>query len=146
MNQWSTIQQCTNKFCGYLSQIESMNQSGMIEETKVHYKEICVNLLIFSNYSKLLIIIYLLIFQLDKARQQYKAFRGSTFPYEHCWNVLKNSLKWLGIIQDHRPKKWIFQTTSSSSNLESINLENEDIPHVPNVLERPQARKLKKND
>ena len=36
MNRWSTIQQCTNKFCGYLSQIDSINQSGMTEEDKVH--------------------------------------------------------------------------------------------------------------
>jgi hypothetical protein len=27
MNRWSTIQQLTNKFCGYLTQIENMNQS-----------------------------------------------------------------------------------------------------------------------
>ena len=36
MNRWSTIQKCTNKFCEYLSQIDSMNQSGMTEEDKVH--------------------------------------------------------------------------------------------------------------
>ena len=36
MNRWSTIQKCTNKFCEHLSQIDSMNQSGMTEEDKVH--------------------------------------------------------------------------------------------------------------
>ena len=36
MNWWLTIQQCTNKFCGYLSQINSTNQSCMTEEDKVY--------------------------------------------------------------------------------------------------------------
>lgn len=57
---------------------------------------------------------------------------------------MKHSLKWLGIIQDHRPKKGIFETTTSASNLESINLENEDILHVLNVLERLPGKKAKK--
>ena len=49
------------------------------------------------------------------------------------------------IIHDYRPKIWRFETTSSSFNLESINLEDENIPHVPNVdLERPLGKKTKK--
>jgi hypothetical protein len=35
MNQWSTIQQSINKFCGYLTQVEDQNQSGTIEHDKV---------------------------------------------------------------------------------------------------------------
>nr|XP_023886012.1 uncharacterized protein LOC111998143 [Quercus suber] len=114
-NRWSTIQQCTNKFCGYLSQIDSMNQSGMTEEDK-----------------------------LNKARQQYQTFQGSTFSYEHCWNLLKDSPKWLRTIQEHRLKKRRLETTSSSPTLEPIDLEDEDIPHVPNVLERPPGKKAEK--
>ena len=49
------------------------------------------------------------------------------------------------IIQDHRPNRGRFETTSSSSNLESINLEDEDISYVPNVLERPPNKKAEKN-
>ena len=48
------------------------------------------------------------------------------------------------IIQDHRPNRGRFETTSSSSNLESINLEDEDISYVPNVLERPPNKKAEK--
>ena len=92
----------------------------------------------------MLIIIYLLIFQLNKVRQQYHAFHGSTFPYKHCWNFLKHSPKWLCTIQEHRPKRGRFETTPSSSNLESINLEDEDISNVPNVLERSPVKKAEK--
>ena len=35
-NRWSTIQLCTNKFCGCLAQIESKNESGKTGEDKVH--------------------------------------------------------------------------------------------------------------
>ena len=35
-NRWSTIQLCTNKFCGCLEQIESKNESGKTNEDKVH--------------------------------------------------------------------------------------------------------------
>ncbi|XP_058184010.1 uncharacterized protein LOC131301649 isoform X2 [Rhododendron vialii] len=34
MNRWSTIQLSTNKFCGYLAQIEAAHQSGMTEQDK----------------------------------------------------------------------------------------------------------------
>ena len=44
-------------------------------------------------------------------------------------------------IQDHRSKRERFEKTFSSSNLESINLEDEDIPHVPNVLEKSPNKK-----
>ncbi|KAM4127769.1 hypothetical protein ACJW30_02G113900 [Castanea mollissima] len=104
-NRWSTIQQCTNKFCEYLSQIDSMNQSGMTKEDKI-----------------------------NKARQQYQTLQGSTFSHEHCWNLLKHLPKWLRTIQEHRPKRGRLETTSSSSNLEPIASEDEDIPHVPNVI------------
>ncbi|KAG7974824.1 hypothetical protein I3843_06G067100 [Carya illinoinensis] len=35
MNQWSTIQQVTNKFCGYLAQVEGMHPSGFNKQDKV---------------------------------------------------------------------------------------------------------------
>ena len=86
----------------------------------------------------------MLIFQLNKARQQYQTLQGSTFSYEHCWNLLKHSPKWLHTIQEHRPKRGRLETTSSSSNLEPIDLEDENIPHVPTVLERPPGKKAEK--
>ena len=35
-SRWSTIQLCTNKFCGVLAQIETLNPSGYTEQDKVH--------------------------------------------------------------------------------------------------------------
>jgi hypothetical protein len=35
-NRWSTIQLCTNKYSGCLAKIESLHQSGITEENKVH--------------------------------------------------------------------------------------------------------------
>ncbi|KAK7852491.1 hypothetical protein CFP56_038872 [Quercus suber] len=58
------IQLCTNKFCGFLSQIESKNESGKIEEGK-----------------------------LDATRNLYHAIQGTKFQFEHCWNLLKHSPK-----------------------------------------------------
>jgi hypothetical protein len=43
-NRWSTIQLGTNKYSGCLSKIESLRQSGLTEENKVH----------LINYSNLL--------------------------------------------------------------------------------------------
>jgi hypothetical protein len=34
-NRWSFIQKAINKFCGYLDQVESRNQSGIGEQDKV---------------------------------------------------------------------------------------------------------------
>jgi hypothetical protein len=34
-NRWSTIQKFTNKFCGYLAQVETKNPSGATEQDKV---------------------------------------------------------------------------------------------------------------
>jgi hypothetical protein len=36
MQRWSTIQLCTNKYSRCLAKIESLHQSGMTEENKVH--------------------------------------------------------------------------------------------------------------
>ena len=35
--RWSTIQLCTNKYSGCLTKIESLHQSGITEENKVHF-------------------------------------------------------------------------------------------------------------
>ena len=65
--------------------------------------------------------------------------------------MLKHSSKWLVIVNNQqlkqsatKKKKRRFEAFSSS-NLESISLENDDIPHVPIVnLERPLGMKAKK--
>ncbi|CAL5393767.1 unnamed protein product [Camellia sinensis] len=95
MNRWSTIQLGTNKFCGFFAQIESMHQSGVNEQDKI-----------------------------GKAKLMYQEFQKASFPFEHCWNVLRYQPKWLE---------------------ESINLSEDDVSHDAYVdLERPLGRKAEK--
>ena len=62
--------------------------------------------------------------------------------FEHCQNVLKYTLKWLNSHQNETPRRRRMETTSS---LNSINLEDEDVANASNTdLERPLGRKAKK--
>jgi hypothetical protein len=64
------------------------------------------------------------------------------FVFEHCWNVLKHAPKWLNNHQNETPRKRRGETTSS---LNSINLEDEDVANDSNIeLERPLGKKAKK--
>ena len=62
---------------------------------------------------------YLLIFQLNAAKELYQALQRTKFQYEHCWNLLKYSPKWLAIGNSQQPKKRGRSETSSPFNLES---------------------------
>ena len=80
----------------------------------------------------------MLIFQLNATKELYQVLQHTKFQYEHCWNLLKYSPKWLAIGNNQQPKKRGRSETSSPSNLELISLEDDDIPQVPIVnLERP---------
>lgn len=73
---WLTIKKETNKFCAKLTQVEGLNQNGMIEQDKV-YPSTSFNLLHLLFYLKfgpnLLIIICLVIFyKFDKAKIIYQ--------------------------------------------------------------------------
>ena len=62
--------------------------------------------------------------------------------FEHCWNVLKYSPKWLNSHQNETPRR---RRTETISSLDSINLEAEDIANASNIdLERPLGRKAEK--
>jgi hypothetical protein len=62
--------------------------------------------------------------------------------FEHCWNVLKYAPKWLNSHQNETPRRRRMETTSS---LNSINLEDEDVANASNTdLERPLGRKAEK--
>ncbi|KAG6650555.1 hypothetical protein CIPAW_06G051800 [Carya illinoinensis] len=65
MNQWSTIQKLTNKFCAYIAQVESLHPSGATEQDKI-----------------------------EKAKVLYKEMVGSNFTMEHCWCLLRHQPKW----------------------------------------------------
>jgi hypothetical protein len=62
--------------------------------------------------------------------------------FKHCWNVLKYAPKWLNSHQNETPRRRRTETTSS---LNSINLENEDVTNTSNIdLERSLGRKAEK--
>ncbi|CAL5353034.1 unnamed protein product [Camellia sinensis] len=116
MNRWSTIQLGTNKFCGFFAQIESMHQSGVNEQDKI-----------------------------GKAKLMYQEFQKASFPFEHCWNVLRYQPKWLEECEKKKPKKKKTSTTSSPFAPEAINRAKDNVSHDAYVdLERPLGRKAEK--
>ena len=90
----------------------------------------------------------MLIFQLDAARNLYHAIQGTKFQFEHCWNLLKRSPKWLVIVNNKKKKKKEKKgrfDASSPSNLEFEHLEDDDALQVRIVnLERPPGVKAGK--
>ena len=87
----------------------------------------------------------MLIFQLNAAKELYQVLQHTKFQYEHCWNLLKYSPKWLAICNNQQPKKRGRSEASSPFNIESISLEDDDIPQVPIVsLERHLGLKAEK--
>ena len=89
----------------------------------------------------------MLIVQLDAARNLYNTIQGTKFQFEHCWNLLKHSPKWLVTTNNQQPKKRKRRRfeASSPSNLEFEHLEDDDALQVPIVnLERPPGVKAEK--
>ncbi|KAG6654179.1 glutathione S-transferase T3-like [Carya illinoinensis] len=74
-NRWSTIQKATNKFCGFLAQVESMHPSGTNEQDKI-----------------------------DKAKALYRSTQKSNYNLDHCWNLLRHQPKWQ-VHMDNLPTK-----------------------------------------
>ncbi|KAK7816191.1 hypothetical protein CFP56_000605 [Quercus suber] len=64
LSRWLTIQRETNKFCGYLAQIENRNESGKTEHDKINDVKI-----------------------------MYKSNSKNAFQLEHCWRILMNEAK-----------------------------------------------------
>ncbi|KAG6659921.1 hypothetical protein CIPAW_03G069900 [Carya illinoinensis] len=65
INRWSMIQKCTNKFCLYLAQVESLHPSGATEQDKI-----------------------------EKAKILYKEMERGNFTMDHSWNLLRHQPKW----------------------------------------------------
>ncbi|XP_040989038.1 glutathione S-transferase T3-like [Juglans microcarpa x Juglans regia] len=65
INRWSMIQKCTNKFCAFLAQVESLHPSGATEHDKI-----------------------------EKAKIMYKEIEKGNFTVEHCWCQLRHQPKW----------------------------------------------------
>ncbi|XP_062151447.1 glutathione S-transferase T2-like [Alnus glutinosa] len=111
MNRWSTIQLAIIKFCGYLAQVESRQQSGVSEQDKI-----C------------------------KAKLMYQELQSTTFHFEHCWNVLRFHPKWVAHMQSAKLRKRSV-VTSSPSTPDPINLGEDEVPNETFVaLEQPIGR------
>jgi hypothetical protein len=68
--------------------------------------------------------------------------KKQNFVFEHCWNVLKHTPKWLNSHQNETLKRRRMETTSS---LDSIYLEDENVANASTInLERPLGRKAEK--
>ena len=71
MNRWSAINSCTSKFCGYLTQVESIHQSGITEADKVNFIKGCVHTLIHLYYEETNYFLFLLLECLDQPSEDY---------------------------------------------------------------------------
>uniref|UniRef100_A0A2N9J5B1 No apical meristem-associated C-terminal domain-containing protein n=1 Tax=Fagus sylvatica TaxID=28930 RepID=A0A2N9J5B1_FAGSY len=85
MHRWSTIQVKTNKFCGFLAQVERRNESGLNEQDKI-----C------------------------RAKEMFRSLLGAPFQFEHCWNVLRHNPKWVDHCAKEKQKKRPAATSSAS--------------------------------
>jgi hypothetical protein len=142
MNRWSTIQLAIIKFCGYLAQVESRQQSGVSEQDKVcsNYGTSfnCLGYVLFIL--KDFIMFCLLIFQICKAKLMYQELQSTTFHFEHCWNVLRFHPKWVAHMQSAKLRKRSV-VTSSPSTPDPINLGEDEVPNETFVaLEQPIGR------
>ncbi|KAI8548194.1 hypothetical protein RHMOL_Rhmol07G0253900 [Rhododendron molle] len=123
MNRWSTIQLSTNKFCGYLAQIEAAHQSGMTEQDKIREAKIMYQDLDVKHFA---------------------------FQFEHCWDVLKHQPKWFQECEKKKPKRG---RTVATPLAELVNPEEDvadDIIEVErpigNKIAKEQRKKNKTND
>ncbi|KAH7841549.1 hypothetical protein Vadar_031383 [Vaccinium darrowii] len=117
MHRWSNIQKLTNKFCGFLAQIESMHQSGITEQDKI-----------------------------TKAKEMYREFsKGSPFQFEHCWKLLKDQPKWFAFLgEKKKPARARNGAAPAAPSPELINPED-DAPNDTVVeMERPTGTKKEK--
>ncbi|KAK9991701.1 hypothetical protein SO802_026686 [Lithocarpus litseifolius] len=110
------IQRETNKFCGFLAQIENWNESGKIEHDKI-----------------------------DDAKTMYKSNSKTLFQLEHCWNILRNEAKWLNLrenvkVHARQPATQSCLTFAGSTNLD----EDNDEMNFGETLERPIGKKVEK--
>ncbi|KAK9995177.1 hypothetical protein SO802_024880 [Lithocarpus litseifolius] len=115
MNRWSAIQLSTNKFCGFLSQIKSKNESGKTEEDK-----------------------------LDAARNLYHTIQGTKFQYEHFWNLLKRSPKWRFEASSPANLEFEHLEDDDTLQVPIVNLERPNLERPPGVRAEKERLKKQK--
>ncbi|CAL5384348.1 unnamed protein product [Camellia sinensis] len=81
---------------------------------------------------------------IGKAKLMYQKVHNTSFPFEHCWNVLRHQPKWFETYQKKNPKR-SRNSTSSPSTPELVNLEEDEISRDAHIqLERPIGKKKEK--
>ncbi|KAG6632832.1 hypothetical protein CIPAW_12G006100 [Carya illinoinensis] len=123
---WSVIQKATNKFCTKLTQVEGLNQSGMID--------------------------FLFTCKFDKAKVMYQSLDKCFFQFEHCWHLLKDQPKWIwhSTKEDLKRRKMmstsLIPTQCSGAMVDSVfDLETDNvIDNDVTELDRPMGRKVEK--
>ncbi|VFQ97607.1 unnamed protein product [Cuscuta campestris] len=119
--RWNVINKDVQKFVGCYAQVQQQEESGLSEEDRVL-----------------------------KAEALFKASTGKTFHLFHCWNVLKNELRWSATGSFDRSNKASkkFQSVSphsansSPTTPDSVNLGEDN--NDTSFFERPMGRKLAK--
>ncbi|KAL6547359.1 hypothetical protein OROMI_023080 [Orobanche minor] len=113
-HRWSAIQHAVNKFCGFLTQIEGRNQSGVTHEDNI-----------------------------QAARKMYSSIMKGPFKFDHCWDLLKNEPKWKHSDQSTAVKRKL-PGSSRRVTAEAVNVVETDEPSKVDNNERPIGRKLAK--
>ncbi|KAI8545972.1 hypothetical protein RHMOL_Rhmol07G0079200 [Rhododendron molle] len=144
MHRWSTIQLATNKFCACFAQIELRHHSGVPDKDQV-LKALKIHIVIAIAVFRGLTVLFI-YFQVFQAKVKYRELYGSSFPFEHCWNELRDQPKWKEDGKKrNKPKRnrCAFPHTSSPSTPDLINVGDVDASHdVILDVERPPSDKV----
>jgi hypothetical protein len=133
------IQETVSKFCGYITQIDGRDQSGLTIHDRVcfiisyHIKIQCF----YHNYVSSHI--HDNCVQVEQAENMFKRFERKTFLFRHSWIQLKDQPKWREKLQQIAAQKAMNKKPKSAKdsspgsfnpiNVDAINQEtNGDVP------------------
>ncbi|KAL3632023.1 hypothetical protein CASFOL_025007 [Castilleja foliolosa] len=116
MKRWSIINLAVCKFCGFFAQVEGLNQSGKTDQDKI-----------------------------QDSKMLYQNTQGLSFPYEHCWNILRFQEKWIQVTYKNKSKKKAKRSENDSrSNSSPIGLEDNELDVFFTSSEMTDKNKSKK--
>uniref|UniRef100_A0A336MSK4 CSON005107 protein n=1 Tax=Culicoides sonorensis TaxID=179676 RepID=A0A336MSK4_CULSO len=116
--RWGMISRCVSKFVGCYASVQRLNQSGKTEEDKFIDSE-----------------------------EIYKQDMGTQFKFRSCWEILKDSPKFLAINSKQTAPKRKAVFSPESSDIDEIDeLDNSSSSSSqPRPMGRQQAKKIKLN-
>uniref|UniRef100_J3MVX4 No apical meristem-associated C-terminal domain-containing protein n=1 Tax=Oryza brachyantha TaxID=4533 RepID=J3MVX4_ORYBR len=115
LNRWGVIQHDVNFFCGCLSKIEAINQSGWSVDDKI-----------------------------SSACAMFKGedIKNKNFAYMHCWKILKDMPKWITWKKHRAATKTSNKKQKTVSNSSPASTRTAE--KTENALGRPEGRKKEK--